>query len=279
MTPSLEEIADRIIICGLSEMQRHLSTGEIGAVVTACKSRELEKFNDPSKESYNPKKDTGPELLAKIKKAHIPHHQSLLYQFLFCWHEALGLSKEEGAALSEEDVTERIDSFCLDAAKETMSFIDDFLTTDKDKKIMIHCAAGSDRSAMIAVAYMLTTQGINRNTDLAIRQLQRIRPWAALDAPSFVFERFLGEQYSAFDTATRICRNTVYSNALTPRKEGRIRDKEFRCLRHYFDAIAESSSQHRSRKVSGIERYLSHVSACNRFGINMQTWYHKHCAL
>lgn len=258
-------------------METHLRSGTIGAVVTACTSRGLSRFNNPDIEGnpktdrpYNPKKCSGKQLIELMVSQGIPHHQSLLYEYYHSFEVALGINKDELIAMSDDEFQQKADAFYAEEAPKTLKFIDDFFTKNQGQKFMIHCAAGSDRSAMIAVAYMCQLQGDGFDIDLSLRHLNRIRPGAALDIEAFMFKDLLGSRFEEFSDTTQLYKNTVYSKAMVPSEESVLKyaaqkeGPELNCLKSYFDDTR--------RNADRPSRYFQFVTNCNRFGIAIPTW-------
>lgn len=279
MSITLEEAAKRIIICGLTEMEDHIREGEIGAIVTACSDSELQKHNDLKaikkhpfkKESeHDPDRCSGNELIALIDNLDIPRHQSLLYQSSHGIRETLGLTERDVDSMEDGEMSALLDPLNLKRANETFNFIERFFEDgSKNKKIMIHCAHGSDRSAMIAIAFMLRSSKSRISVDDILRQLQKIRPHAILQARPIVFKNILGERYQEFDTATETYGETVELKRTIPSERERLEwhskgAPEFTCLKTYFDEITRNHKAQSS--------YYSFVTNCNRFGISIPTW-------
>lgn len=270
MNQTLEEIADRIVICGLHEMQTPLQTGEIGAVVTTCTSNELKRFNHPDIEKRtngirkdNPKKYSGLDIVDLISSLEIQHHESLLYEHLYGYaNDALKMQQGDFDMLSKQELDNKMQAFFREQTQNTIDFIDDFFERHTDQKIMIHCAEGSDRSASIVAIYLMRKHGVS--IDDALTQIQRVRPGAQLDIPTEVFKSFLGDQYDSFDEALKLYKRTIQSNSVIKYMGS---TGKFTCLKDYFDDKASQVDEQ-----NGFLKYVSHLSNCNRFGIKPPTW-------
>jgi hypothetical protein len=267
MTQPLKEIADRIIVCGFSEMGHHLKSGKVGAIVTACKSRQCE--------------DDTRQLIEDAQKVGILHHQSLVFEYIFEWHNAFSLTPEEVKVknVTPEEWKVKIQDFLKEKTEDTLNFIDNFFAEDSDQKIIIHCAQGSDRSAILAVAYFLKTQDDQPSIDKALGALYQTRPQAGLHDVVPFLESHFGENYEDYLAAINLYRGTAYINTNIKSDEAQF-STEFDCLKDVFDDIYNSLVGNNSEYEgpTGIQRYLTHASNCNRFGIPIPTWLTKDTA-
>lgn len=96
---------------------------------------------------------------------------------------------------------------------------------------------------------------------------KKIRPHAILDRPYEHFRDFWGEKADEYIGTLKEFHGTIMSNSIYS-YFGRKHSKDFRCLKHAFDDMADKSSG------NGSQKYLRYVSRCNRFGINMKAWLH-----
>jgi len=158
-TIPIDEAAARIIVCGVYEIPDILQSEDIGGIVSVCRSSEY--------------LDENPNLIQMSKAKNIPHHQSLALEKHF------GFSKAEIVEMPEEELI----PFVRGEVEKTLQTLDDYLKQYPNKKVILHCRQGSDRSATMAIAYFLECQGENPDIDEAIRTLHRIRPHAILDKP------------------------------------------------------------------------------------------------
>lgn len=188
MSITLEEAAERIIVCGVKEIPKLLDTENIGGIVSTCRSSEYED------EEVNP--------ISLAKQRGIPHYKCLPFESCY------GLSEEELDSLSEEEWN----SFLCSQIVETFEQIDTFLQADQNTKIIIHCWQGIDRSAVTALAYFLKVQNKDANVYEALKALHKIRPHAQCDTALNPFLALWGEKYDEYAGAIHDFRglNFVY---------------------------------------------------------------------
>lgn len=234
MTQSLEEIADRIIVCGVEELEDQLRSNPVSLIVSTCTEEECKMSLKTSRD-----KESAQTLIDKASTQGIKQHQSFLYQMYGDF-----LDRFTPEPMSEEEEQ----AYFFEQAHETLDSIEKALSGQKDKKVIIHCMYGSDRSAMVAIAYFIKHQGEHANIEEALQTLQKIRPSALLEDISKQFRSHFGEKFDAYQQAIIDYREALIARDKIP--QGTLAQKFFM-----------------SGDPSGTT-WNKYTDTCQRFGIN-----------
>lgn len=200
-------VRDRIIVAGVEQSANLLEGDTVGAIVTMMPASEYEHeplwFNDTQK------------MRKYIKAKNIPQYFSRVFNSnTDKWHQTGKTYKEIKKLARQEDKRE---------IHETVHKIDDFINTlPEGKKLLIHCAAGEDRSATGLLLYLVYKYGGFNYIHDAFTDLYKICPKAPAYQAVYCFEALFGkfeksERTARLYTATIINSNDLHEH-VTPTK-------------------------------------------------------------
>lgn len=158
MTQSLKQIADRIIICGVNDIEAHFNRNQISAVFSVC-DNETPRW------------------------AFFDFSQTVNYLSAFhnCPEFLEGLEADQWKAK---------------ALEKDLAVATDLLAKSEDKRVLFHCRAGYHKSPIFVLLLLNHLQGNNPDFDLSLTILHKIRPQAKISERLLIYKTFLAKQYT-----------------------------------------------------------------------------------